>query len=313
MKHKKTLLSMALLFSSAFSMTGCAKEVETSCYGVNTYYQSEAYGDTIFKIDVKVKSGKFTSATIEETYSPNVWARVSDTDLATLGEGNYLTVENGTTGNIYFAQYIKVNNIIWTGVLRNDDYASTHHEYVRYYASTDSTNSQYDLWTYLSTKDASTYKLGDFCNTYFNDVQNDNIKILKKSGTSDAPTETEIKPYFPSTGKLRSDASWKSSTTALCKYLEGKKFNYTDRVSDDDFEKYDTTKIKSGTWYFNPTLSNYGSSVEIPVDTVKELNGDDYWEEITDCKSSDISAGLFDVYMNAFNQAFASVEYDSLA
>jgi hypothetical protein len=331
MRNKNKLLTAALVFASVLPMTSCAKTLDATCYGLNSYFRSKVYGDTIFKADVTVNNGKIQSASIEETYSPNVWARVSEDDAKNkLGEDNYLevtdaTLEDGTKGTLYYAKYINVNGQDWTGIVREEDDESknyrvnVHHENIRYYTSDDSTDAGFDLLTYLNTSDSGTYKLGGFANTYFNDVNNGNIKILKDTSTDETePVKLEdsgIAPYFPSDKKLRNEnstyASWKTSTEKFCEYLKGKALNFKEYVKDEDEEKHYTLKDDDGVWYYNPTLSN--SASEDP-DTLTKIEKDqNNWEVITDCKKTDISNDELIAYFSAFNQAFASVEYDSIA
>lgn len=319
MKNKKKLLSMALMFASVLPMTGCAKEMKATCYGLNKYLHSEAYGDTIFKADVAVKNGKFTSVSIEETYTPNVWARVSAADATTLGEGNYLKTKDSNDTEIYFAKYIYVNGQNWTGVLRDDEDSkykpALHHEYVRYYASSDSNSAEYDFLYYLETTDSGQYKLGDFCNTYFTDVMNDNIKILKNTSTTDTAVleDSTVKPSFPTGGKLRSvnDETWKKSADALCAYLVGKNFNFVERVTDADLDTHNTIKADGVIWYYNQKLSKLGD--DQPAKTVKAIEeNDSNWEAITGCTVTAIAYDSMVCYLDGIDQAYASVEYDSI-
>ncbi len=319
MKNKNKLLSAALMFASVLPMTACAKEMKATCYGLNEYLHSEAYGDTIYKADVAVKDGKFTSVSIEETYSPNVWAKLDEASKTTLGEGNYLSVENSSGQTLYYAKYIYVNGINWTGVARDEEDSkfkpSIHHEYVRYYASTDDNSAEYDFMYYLKTTDSDQYKLGSFCNTYFNDVKDGNIKILKNAGAGDAMDlkDSGITPSFPNGKKSRSenDATWKASADALCKYLVGKNFNFVEQLEDDDLDKHKTLKADGGVWYYNPTLSQMATGSKASAATAAEEN-DNNWQEITDCKTSAIGYDSLVGYLSGINQAYASVEYDSI-
>lgn len=315
MRNNKKTLSMFLLAVSAFSMTGCAKEMKVDAYGINTGWKNEYYGDSVFKTSSAVKSGKFVSASLEETYTPNVWARISKDDFSKVGE-DYLTVkdvklESGESGTLYFAKYIEINGTVWTGTVREEkDTYLSHYEYVRYAASENTESADNDLLRYLAVKDASTYKLGDNVKAYYNAVIDGNIKILKKTG-DDKYEDSTITPYFPNGKKLKSEnvEVWKTSAKSLCNYFIGKGLNYKEKVEDPDLEAHYTLKLDDGTWYYNPELCNINNEKQKEVDAAEDKG----WEEIKGCKRDGINSIEMDLYFYTFNQAFASVEYDSLS
>ncbi len=316
MRNNKKTLSMFLLAISTLSMTGCAKEMKVDAYGINTGWKNQYYGDSVFMTRSVVKSGKFVSASLEETYTPNVWARISSDDLSKVGEDDYLTVkdvklETGDTGNLYFAKYIEINGTIWTGNIRDeDDRYYSHYEYVQYSASDNTESADNDLLRYLSVKDASTYKLGDNVKTYYNAVIDGNIKIMKKT-SEDKYDDSTIAPYFPNGKKLKSEniEVWKNSAKALCDYFVGKGLNYKEKIEDPAFDTHYTLKLDDGTWFYNPELCNINNEKQKQVNEA-EKNG---WEEIKGCTKDGINSIEMDLYFYTFNQAFASVEYDSLS
>ncbi len=309
---------MFLLAVSAFSMTGCAKEMKVDAYGINTGWKNEYYGDSVFKTSSAVKSGKFVSASLEETYTPNVWARISKDDFSKVGE-DYLTVEDvklesGKSGTLYFAKYIEINGTVWTGTVRDeDDKYLKQYEYIQYSTSDNTESAENDLLRYLSVKDASTYKLGDNVKAYYNAVIDGNIKIMKKTA-DDKYEDSTIAPYFPNGKKLKSEnekaADWKTSVNALCNYLVGKALNYKEKIEDRNFDNHYTLKTNDdGVWLYNTQLANVNSEKQAEV-AAAEKNG---WEEIKGCKEDGINSTEMDFYFYTFDQAFASVEYDSLS
>lgn len=314
MKKSKLFLTLALL-APTFSMTSCAKELTATYYGVDKGANT-GYGDTICKIDVKVFDGKISSASIEETYSPNLWARVSDTDATTLGADAVLSVTNSNT-TIKFAKYISINDVVWTGTVRDNSSEAAYWnrgEYVRYYQATSEgkepsdDNATYDLMgRYCTLTDAGTYKLGENSKAYYNAVVDGKIKIYKS-----ATEASTVSPYFIESKKIRSEVStstnWNRAINALSTYFAGKQLNYSSRVTY-KLTGYDTIKAIDGVWNYNAEICNYDSEDK----ALKNLVGDDHYKKIDGCNSSDISYDSMDTIFYGTNQAFASVEYDSIS
>lgn len=318
-------MTSSLLMTMALSLTGCAKEVSTSFYGLNKYTRDCEIGDTVCKIDVSVNNGAITKASIEETYTPNVWARVSSSDLDRL-ETVKVTLDEGETR--YYAKYIQIDNQVWVGSVRKEGSSfapDVHHEYVTYSvrgASDEDANS--DFLRYLSVQDTTAYKLGEEVNAYYNAVMNDKIKLLddKNDVADDAEdpnydfVDSGVKPSFPDGKKLRSEnerfSSWKSSVDALCKFMIGRHMNYAISAKDDFDDTYDTLKAIDGEWAFNPSLLQAGTK---DSDELAKIQDDDAnWEKIEGCKVDDIkSSDALDVYFNGINEAYASLEYESIA
>ena len=317
MKKSKTILSLAAVALS-LGLTGCAHECEATCYGIGTTTKTDD-GMVVAKIDVKVNKGKFTSLSIDETYTPSLWARVTDADAATLGNDYFVEVDG-----IKYAKYISVNGLIWEAAEREDDDAyASYNEPVRYFASTSDKDSTYDLIRHLAVQDASTYKLGSIAKIYYEDVNTDNIKIVK-SVTKDQETKNIIsfefsdvvKPQFPEGKKYRSqrDSAWKSSIDALTRFFVGKAFNYKSRVENDDMDRFDTLRATNGTWEYNHKLTTIDPSVtgDALNQAVADANANG-WETITGCETSAINANEMEFLFNNLNQAFASIEYESIA
>ena len=318
-------MTSSLLMTMALSLTGCAKEVSTSYYGLNTYTRDSEIGDTVAKIDVSVNNGIITKASIEETYTPNVWARVSSSDLDKL-ETIKVTLDGGEA--IYYAKYIQIDNQVWIGSLRDEDSTfkpDIHHEYVTYSVrGAGDEDAKSDLLRYLSVKDTTAYNLGTDVNAYYNAVMNDKIKLLddKNNVAPDAKepnydfADSGVKPSFPNGKKLRSEnekySSWKSSVDAICKFAVGKKLNYSISVKDDFDDSYYTLKAIDGEWAYNSKLQ--GTDTKNPDELAKIQDEDGNWEKMTGCKLADIKSNFaLDFYFAGVNEAFASLEYESIA
>lgn len=318
-------MTSSLLMAMALSLTGCAKEVSTSFYGLNSMTRDSEIGDTICKIDVSVNNGVITKASIEETYTPNVWARVSSSDLDKL-ETIKVTLDEGDP--IYYAKYIQIDNQVWIGSLRDENSSFApriHHEYVTYSvkgASSEDANS--DFLRYLSVQDTTAYKLGTEVNAYYNAVMNDKIKLLddKNNVADDAENpvfdfvDSGVKPSFPNGKKLRSEnerfVSWKGSVDALSKFVIGRHMDYSLSAKDAFDNSYYTLKAFDGEWAFNPSLLQAGTT---DSDELAKIQDDDAnWEKIQGCKVDDIKNSFaLDVYFSGINEAYASLEYESIA
>lgn len=131
MKKSKLILTLALL-APTFSMTSCANTQEAVAYGIYNGSSTSKQGNYICKVDVKVFDGKISSASIEETYSPNLWARVAEANkdkVATIP----VTTDSET---LYIAKYINIGNTVWVGELRTEDDTNynlyNYGEYVKY-------------------------------------------------------------------------------------------------------------------------------------------------------------------------------------
>lgn len=325
MKKLNRFLSASLFLSLALPLTGCAKEVETSFYGLNSFMRDRLYGDTVCKIDVSVYGGEISKVSIDETFTPNVWARVSEEDSTKLETIKYAPDDEDP---IYFAKYIKIDGQTWIGQLRDpevDSYPSVHHEYVRYYLQGSSQDdATYDFLRYLSVPDSDTYKLGKEPNAYFNAVSDGKIALLDdvndNAFDAEKPNydfkESQVKPFFPENRKMISQldrfADWKSSIDGLTAFLKGKKIDYSLSAKDKFDDNYDTLKLIDETWAYNASLFKANGS---DSDTLKRIQDDaNNWEIIENCTSAGIrNEDALDVYMNGVNEAFASLEYSSLA
>ena len=324
MKKNNKFLAMALMASTLFSMTSCAHEVEVTAGAFDSYCRNSTYGDTVAKIDVKVNNGKFTYLSIEETYTPNVWARLADKATAeSLGEGNYVRIDTTDFGGsdiVYYAKYIEIDGRTWIGTARTSEDVcdpTDHYEYIKYVASDAAdSDSSTDLLSHVQAKDVAVYDLKTYAVNYFDAVTNDKIKILKNTGSDGSASYSEaenVKPTFPDGKKLKSEnktfSAWKTSVDALCKFFVGKNINYSMNVKDKDDKNHQTIKLDGGKYYYNTTMSN-----ERPTTTNDYSKYDNTWDEITDCTAPGIKSYLeLNVYLEAINQAFASCEYESIA
>ena len=311
MKKITKFMSSLALIGSALSMAGCAKTVEAVAYGVDKVASN--YGIMIYKADVTVNNGKITGASLEETYSPNVWARITAEQAETIDS---VSTKDFNGDQIYFAKYIYVNGMNWKADVDSETYNYLN-EYVVYSAiGASSEDAASDLIRYLSVSDSGQYKLGTFANTYFDDVMNGNIKILKNTSKDKdnlVLTDSGIAPSFPN-GKKKSEntscVGWVNSSKALCTYLTGKSLNYKDRVADSNLDNHDTLQVNDdGVWQYNPTLASVTAEDDAAI-AAAEANS---WETITGCNAVDIKQMSLESYLYGFNQAFASVEYQSIA
>ena len=316
MKKITKFMSSLALIGSTLSMVGCAHTVDAVVYGVDKVASN--CGIMIYKADVSVNNGKITAASLEETYSPNVWARLTEEQSKTVDS---VSTYDKNNNKIYFAKYIYVNGMNWVASVEEDDVRSyvKFNEYVVYSAiGATGNSSSSDLMRYLAVSDSSQYKLGAYANTYFNDVMNGNIKILDNTSESEKEeeavlVESNIAPTFPDGKKKKSEnanfAGWTSSTQALCSFLVGRPLNFKDRVSDSNLDNHDTLQVNDdGVWQYNQTLANVKAEDDRAIQNALANN----WETITGCKAADVKQTSLETYLSGMNQAFASVEYESI-
>ena len=321
---KKTRILLPLVLGlSALNLQSCAKTLEVKNYAIST--TKNQYGVQFAQIDLKVTNGAISSISIDETYSPTTWARLSDADATSLGEDNVLsvnnvTLEDGSKGTLKFAKYISVCGMNWVGQVRDEDnkFYKSYYDYIQYSyvdcADMDNSADSDLVERYLVVKDTST-QFSDRAGTYYTDVTSGNNKILKNTGTAEAVKleETSVTPYYPNGNKVRStnESEWKASIDALCTYLVGKKINYKDVVQDDDIENHYSLVAEDGVWTYCNGLGDFKSDTVPTAAEVKEVidNGTD---TITGCKATVISDTSINAYFSAINIAFASVEYNSI-
>lgn len=316
MKKITKFMSSLALIGSTLSMVGCAHTVDAVVYGVDKVASN--CGIMIYKADVSVNNGKITAASLEETYSPNVWARLTEEQSKTIDS---VSTYDKNNNKVYFAKYIYVNGMNWVASVEEDDVRSyvKFNEYVVYSAiGATGNSSSSDLMRYLAVSDSSQYKLGAYANTYFNDVMNGNIKILDNTSESKKEeeavlVESNIAPTFPDGKKKKTEnanfAGWTSSTQALCSFLVGRPLNFKDRVSDSNLDNHDTLQVNDdGVWQYNQTLANVKAEDDKAIQNALANN----WETITGCKAADVKQTSLETYLSGMNQAFASVEYESI-
>lgn len=306
------------------SLVGCKKTRSATCY-IQDIGTKTAEGYYAIKTDVTVTGGVIDSVSFHETYSANRWARVSKEDISKVETievpASYLGED--ATESIHLAKHIFVNGRNWTGTLRDSDEEPgfvNKGEFVCYKADNcdNDQDSRRDLQVYLNVIDADHYKLGSFTNTYYQDVRNDRIKILKEeSRTKDESgaesytySDSSVSPYFPNGEKDRrkqaSEAGFVSSVTALENFLKGKKLNYHDRITDANLDFHDTIKGTDGIWQYNPSYAFTDFT-----DSAKAEEAEKKWETITDCKIADRPRDTLNSLMDSANRAFASVEFSS--
>ncbi|MCI7132767.1 MAG: hypothetical protein MSA42_03435, partial [Mollicutes bacterium] len=175
-----------------------------------------------------------------------------------------------------------------------------------------------DLAIYLNVPDSDQYKLGSFRNTYYQDVRDDKIKILKEESKEEKGGKTiytysnsSVNPYFPSGKKDRleqdDNKDFAASVHALENYLKGKQLNYHDRITDSNLDFHDTIKAEDGEWVYNPSYAFTDLT-----DSEKKAEADKNWEVIKDCKVASLPYDSLDALFDSANRAFASVEFSSL-
>lgn len=319
MKKGRMLFPLLLVFS-ALNLQSCAKTLTAECYAISKV--ESPLGLRFSKTEVEVYNGSMSAVSIEETYSPNAWARLSNENASSLGSDNVITVEDvkledGSYGNVQYAKYIQVMGDTWYGTLRqdsDDDPYFRYNEYVQYSSMTNTDETAADLIRYLSVKDSTTYQLGSRVGSYFDSISKNEVKIMKATSGKDKEAkleETSIALSYPNANSYRSnnDSAWKDSISALCSYLKGKKMNYRERISDDDLNHFDTLQAKEGTWYYNPQLISYDGMAAKTVENINETGA----EKIEGCSSRTIDAVSMNSYFESVNWAFASVEYASIS
>ena len=317
---KKKQLSL-LLLPFLLPLTSCAKEVDASCY-YQDVTTSFAYGNLYFKTDVTAYNDKVRKVEADATYSPSLWARISDSDATTLGQDNSFSVDNvtlldGTTGMVNFAKYIQIGDTVYKGHARSEDeqaYYASAGEVAVYSvpnASTDSDTS--DLARYFNTTPTDTYKLNTRIESYYNNVTSGKIKILKKDG--DNYSATSLEPSFPNKSPLVSVSAsrvfsyFNGGITAFKTYVEGKPINFVDSFKDNRKKgsgRHSTLKSQDGNWYYN--------SWQISIDWEDESLRNDvnnHWED-TGISAAGFTQEDVVTLFTSTNNAFTAVEYASV-
>ncbi len=306
------------------SLTGCKKTRNASCY-IRDAGTRNREGYFVVKADVTVTGGRIDSVSFHETYSANVWARVQEEDkekVETIEVPSSYQGEDASS-SIYLAKHISVNGRNWTGTLRDPEEEAGYiskGEYVCYTAddSSGDQDSRRDLVVYLNVPDSDQYKLGSFRNTYYQDVRDGNIKILKEASKEEKDGKTlytyqdsSVNPYFPNGKKERleqeENKDFASSVHALEDYLKGKQLNFHDRITDSNLDFHDTLKAEDGEWRYNPSYAFTDLT-----DADKAAEAEKNWEAIKGCKVASLPYDSLDALLDSANRAFASVEFSSL-
>lgn len=305
MKKINLLFSLTLL-SSLSSLTSCNKTMSATYYGMD---QGKKFV-MVSKIDTTVSKGVMTSNSIEETYTPIVWAELSTSDKDKIDTTNYLTYTSGSTSK-YYAKYIKIGTKVWEGKLRdaNGDYQNDGKfidigEYVRYSllgASDD--NSDSDLMRYLATRASNNSK------DYYEAVVNDNIQILKKDG--DNYVDSTIKPSFPDDKFISTNSKYTDyykALTSITTFFNGRKINYRQTIPMGESNKT-SFKFTDGVLYYNDSLTAYVGNDE----KLEEIyNSDDLWMEIEGATGRLLNNNSVNNVLDSINRNFASVEYQTV-
>lgn len=323
MKKRSRLATLTLGLFALTTLSSCGgKSVASVAYFIEN---GTKFGDYVNRIDLTVTNGTISSASLEGTYGPCVWARVnpdekSDAKIDTLdvSDGNLL---DGTTGTIHFAKYISFgtgeDSIACTGALRDPEDSSQSQAYYRgdyvQYTITAiggvvaSDLKVTDLWSYLYNTEASnTYRLGSSIKKLYEATVSKDVHVYGHSLSDENTNNIEYTPYFPESGVKRSAnalfSQWKTGGTAFCTFLVGNKLDYVDDVQykGDDYYAVSTATDGTGTWLYNPY---YGWG--------DYTNDAKHFSRIEGCTSFNFPRSTLRTSFIYANAAFAYVEYAS--
>lgn len=232
------LMMLLCLIGCKSNDTDMPKEKEASAYGI----VNKAY---VGKATVKIKNDKIVDVTYDEAFLPQSWANVNYTleeekelpdDLV-----NYVKDEESS----YYAKYISINDIIFTGTIRENDLVLDNTTYIAQtinYAS----DKIPDLFAYLYNSDAN-------CQWYFDAVKNGKVFICDKDGKKiDTYESLNTYGWLKSEGKYwnaseDSPLGWKGNIDAMVDYLKDKALTNLDSskfVKDTDGEEKDGYNYK---------------------------------------------------------------------
>jgi hypothetical protein len=329
MKRNQRNFAVLLTGLTLVLVSGCSSTQTADCYSLD---KGTLYGDYILHANMTLSQGDITACSLEETYSPCVWARVdpnekSDSTIETL-EVDDAYLFDGTQGKVYFAKYIQIGDFTLTGSLRSedDDYDAPllgRGEYVKYTIDSisDGSTTPNDLYKYLAVSDTDTYKLGSRYNWYFNAVKDGNIHAWGQAKTSEESSEAsedassseepslvrdvDYTLAFPGDSTTRNgysvNADWVSSVNGFLSFLvEIKQLNYVYKSTDSNNNDYKCLKVDTSdkTYLYNP-------------DYAQGIFSDDNWERIEGCYSTAVALDSLKVYFDAMNRCYASEEYES--
>lgn len=319
-------------------LPGCSSMTTGEGYALDG---GSTFGNYIIRATTSLSQGNIVAATLEETYSPCLWARVNpdeftDSVIPTI-DVDGVTLLDGTTGTVHFAKYIQIGDLTLTGSLRDSENADDSSymdvgEYIDYRIDSipDGGSTPSDLVKYMAVTDAGTdktgtYKLGSRYNWYFNAVKTGAIYAwgskksslpqgIKRedsvSSASSSETETIVrdKAYsltFPDGNYLRNDstafASWSAAAESLTAFM---------------------VQLKQLNYVYSTTDADNNVKKCIKVDSADKtylyntgyaqgVFSDDNWLRIEGCKSTDVSLNSIKAYFDILNRCYASVEYDS--
>lgn len=337
MNKKKNSTILLFAVCSGLLLSGCSSTQTSNAYGLDTYSN---YGlcDFVYHERLVLSKGNVIEMTLDETYSPAMWARVNPDEIqgATIEtiSVNDVKLPEGGTGTVTYAKHIKIGNYTLTGTLRDPDAEDTYYargEPVAYNFDSSAFKVK-DLVAFLDNgADVSTYRLGTNSDWYYNAVMDGEIyclgttaaaggssssagdsssAITSTSGSeeiSSAPSATYdamYTPYFPSGEKLFTaipgNAILKAAFKTLCDFFVGlKQFDYVTSESDSDKNKHLSLKIDSGTGHY---FFNTGYA--------HKIFSDDNWVD-TGVSTTDITFMTMDLLFTSASYAYAYQEYNS--
>jgi hypothetical protein len=312
----------ALLISVlALSLLGaCGAEKEGTAYGVIN-------GNCIAKVDLKVKSGKVTACSIDETFMPCYWARINPDELASSGvTTEAIDVEiplysgASQTATVHIAKYISLGGYVYQGTLVDDaiddagkvTQRKAAGEYVYYMAvnaTSAPTSNKYDLYAYVTVNSTS---VNNYAKWYYNCIAGGQKKTASEKGTfaimgyasgSTELTEQPYTPNFPGSAFKADVAStywpassgglgWKGNIAKIESFLLGK-------------ELRSTVSLGSSSAASDSSSSANGA---VPIPVIVQ-GSDSIWT--VDGASSGATITNFPDYYQIADYAYASVEYAS--
>jgi hypothetical protein len=313
MKKKNLSKTLLLAVLSFPFLSGCSHQATGICYALTS---GKGYGDYVLQMTTNLTSGSIASASVKETYSACLWARVNpqektDSEIDTLQVDDALNLD-GTTGTIYLAKYIAIgsgsNQLTMTGVLRSPDDESDlwgRGEYVDYVIDSipDGSQTPNDLYRYLAITGSDVYKLSDNAKWYFNAVVGSEIHAYgHKSGstTNDVDYTLTIPESKPLRNDYTAESAWAGGADSFAAFLVGRKLNYSYKSSDEDGNDYKSIKVDTTdkTYLYNPEYVN-------------GVFSDDNWVKVTGCTTTALGLNEIKSFFDSANRAYASVEYAS--
>jgi hypothetical protein len=329
---KKIFLQAAVIGFLGLGLTSCKKGVVTDTYGLDA--GSTAKISYVLHEAVTDYNGSFKSITVEETYLPGIWARLSETDAtASNTDIETIKVENvqdydGLTKTLYYAKHIQIGTTTWTGDVRGDTDMGYYQpgENIKYTldtataASADKDQTD-DYMRYLTQTDSGLlYKVGERYRDYYTAIVNNKVAILRTASAVASDTllngyqytykDSTVSPAFPNGIAYRSqqttETKWVANVTAVTDYLVNtcQKLDYLERAENTDLDKFYTLLLIHDVWNYNPKLKDGFAPMT-------DITTDPNWQPIPGTDST-LSLLSIVALFKAANYGFAAGEYSSI-